>query len=131
VFQCFAKILVVKIANFKQSPFLYTNLSSFNDKKFMKENSTPFKNSKTSKIVFILSIIASGFWWLAKGINVYSNAIVGAIFELVWFPVLGMLFLLPIISLVLLVKERFHVRSFYIYSILMGIATIYFMIFGK
>jgi apolipoprotein N-acyltransferase len=97
----------------------------------MKENSTPFKNSRTSKIVFILSIIASGFWWLAKGINVYSDAIVGAIFELLWLPVLGMLFLLPIMSLVLLVKERFNLRSLFIYSILIGMATIFFMIFGK
>ena len=129
--QFFAKNLVVKIANFIQSTFLHTNLYSFNDKKFMKENSTPFKNSRTSKIVFILSIIASGFWWLAKGINVYSDAIVGAMFELLWLPVLGMLFLLPIMSLVLLVKERVNLRSLYIYSILIGMATIFFMIFGK
>jgi len=97
----------------------------------MKENSIPFKNSRTSKIVFILSITASGFWWLAKGINVYSDAIFGAIFELLWLPVLGMLFLLPIMSLVLLVKERVNLRSLYIYSILIGMATIFFMIFGK
>ena len=97
----------------------------------MKENPTPFKNSKTSKIVFILSIIVSGYWWLAKGINVYSNALVGAIFELLWLPVLGMLFLLPIIALIFLVKERLNLRSLYIYSILIGMATIFFIVFGK
>jgi hypothetical protein len=97
----------------------------------MKENSTPYENSRTSKIVFILSIIASGFWWLAKGINVYSYTIVGAIFEILWLPVLGMLFFLPIISLVLLVKERVHVKSLYICSILINVATICFMIFSE
>ena len=97
----------------------------------MKDHSTPFKNTQTSKMVFLLSIISSGYWWLANGINVYSNAIVGAIFEILWLPVLGMLFLLPIISLVLLVKERVDVRSLYIYSIFMGITTIYFMIFSE
>lgn len=97
----------------------------------MKENSIPYKNSRTSKIVFLLSIIASGFWWLAKGINVYSNAIVSAIFELLWLPVLGMLFLLPIISLTLLIKEKINVRSLYIYSMLIGIASIIFMVLGK
>jgi hypothetical protein len=97
----------------------------------MKENLTPFKNSRTSKIVFILSILASGFWWLAKGINVYRFAIVGAIYELLWIPVLGMLFLLPIMSLVLFVKERVSLRSLYIYSILIVLATIFFMNFGK
>jgi len=97
----------------------------------MKEKSLPFKNSKTSKMVFILSIIASGYWWLAKGINVYSNALVVAIFELLWLPVLGMLFLLPIIALIFLVKERVNLRSLYIYSILIGMATIFCMIFSK
>jgi hypothetical protein len=97
----------------------------------MKENLTPFKNSRTSKIVFILSILASGFWWLAKGINVYRFAIVGAIYELLWIPVLGMLFLLPIISLFLLVKERVHLRSLFIYSMLINVATICFMIFNE
>jgi len=68
---------------------------------------------------------------LAKGINVYRFAILGAIFELLWLPVLGMLFLLPIISLVLLVKERVSLRSLYISSILIVLATIFFMNFGK
>ena len=97
----------------------------------MNEHLTPFKNSKTSITVFILSIIASGYWWLAKGIHVYNNAIVGAIFEMLWLPLIGLLFLLPIVSLFLLVKERVNVKSLYIYSFLMGIATIFFMIFGE
>jgi len=97
----------------------------------MKEHSTPFKNSQTSIMVFILSIIASGYWWLAQGINVYNNAIVGAIFEILWLPVLGMLFLLPIVSMTLLIKERLNVRSLYIYSMLINVATICFMIFSE
>jgi hypothetical protein len=97
----------------------------------MNEHLIPFKNTSRSKLIFLLSIVVSGYWWLTKGINVYSNAIVGAIFEILWLPVLGMLFLLPIISLVLLVKERVDVRSLYIYSIFIGITTIYFMIFGE
>jgi len=97
----------------------------------MKENPTPFKNSKTSKMVFTLSIIVSGFWWLTKGLNVYSNAIVGAIFEILWLPFISLLFLLPIISLFLLLKDRVNVRSLYLFTMLIGIATIFFMIFSK
>lgn len=48
----------------------------------MKEHSTPFQNSRTSKIVFLLSIIVSGYWWLGQAINVYSFALVGVIFEI-------------------------------------------------
>jgi len=96
----------------------------------MKENLTPFKNSRTSKIVFILSIIVSGFWWLVQVINVYSFALVGAIFEILWLPAIAMLYALPIISLILFVKEKVYLRSLYIYSILIGAATILFIILG-
>jgi len=97
----------------------------------MNEHLIPFKNTSRSKLIFLLSIVVSGYWWLTKGINVYSNAIVGAIFEILWLPVLGMLFLLPILSMTLLIKERVNVRSLYIYSILINITTICFMIFSK
>ena len=107
---------------------LYAKLKSQINMKFMKENLIPFKNSRTGKIFFILSITASGYWWLGQVINVYSFALVGAIFEILWLPVLAMLFVLPIISLILLVKEKFNVRSLYIYSILICVTTILFMI---
>jgi hypothetical protein len=77
----------------------------------MKVNIAPFNILKTSEIVFILSIIVSGYWWLGQGINVYSFAFVGAIFEILWFPVLLMLFVLPIISMILLIKEKFSGNS--------------------
>ena len=110
---------------------LYAKLKSQINMKFMKENLIPFKNSRTGKIFFILSITASGYWWLGQVINVYSFALVGAIFEILWLPVLAMLFVLPIISLILLVKEKFNVRSLYIYSILICVTTILFMIFNE
>ena len=96
----------------------------------MNEHSTPFKNSRTSKIVFILSIIVSGYWWLGQVINVYRFAVVGAIFEILWLPVLAMLFLLPIISLIFLVKEKVNIRSLYVYSTLLGVSTILIMLLG-
>ncbi len=96
----------------------------------MKEYSTLFKNSRTSKMVFLLSIIVSGYWWLGQVINVYSVALVGAIFEILWLPVLVMLFVLPIISMILLLKEKVNVRSLYVYSILLGVATILIMLFN-
>ncbi len=97
----------------------------------MKENSIPFKNSSTSKLVFVLSIIVSGYWWLGQVINVYSFALVGAIFEILWLPVLAMLFVLPIISMILLLREKVNIRSLYIYSTLLGISTILIMLLGK
>jgi len=92
----------------------------------MKENTNAFKNTKTGKIIFRLSLLASVLWCLSHIINVYSFALLGAIFEILWLPMLAALFFLPIISLVLWVKEKFNIRSLYLYSILIvliGIAT--------
>ena len=97
----------------------------------MKTNLAAFNISITSLIVFIMSILVSGFWWLGQVINVYRFDLVGAIFEILWLPVLAMLFILPIISLILWVKEKFNLGSLYLYSILIVVATILLMIFSK
>lgn len=91
----------------------------------MKENSAPFKNSIAGKVVFILSLFVSGFWWLVQFVDVYRFAVVGAIFELLWLPSVAMLYGLPVISLILLIKEKLNIRSLYIYSILIAAATIF------
>jgi hypothetical protein len=95
----------------------------------MKENLTRFRNSRISKIVLSLSILVAGFCWLGHSINVYRFALVGAIFEILWLPALAMLFVLPIASLILLIKEKVNIRSLYIYSFLIGIASILFILF--
>ena len=95
----------------------------------MKETSTPFKNSKISKVVFILSILSSGFWCLGQVMNVYRFTLVGALYEILWLPALGVLCLLPIFSLLFLVKEKGSIKSFYIYSIIISVATILSMVF--
>ena len=73
----------------------------------------------------------SAYWWLGQVINVYSFAVVGVIFEIFWLPVLALLFVLPIISMILLLKEKINIKSLYVYSTLLGVTTILIMILGK
>lgn len=88
-----------------------------------------YKNSRKSKIVLILSILATGFWWLGQVIDVYRFAIAGVIFEMLWLPMLGVIFVLPILSMIFWAKEKFNLRSFYLYSILISVSTILIMVF--
>jgi hypothetical protein len=88
-----------------------------------------FKNSGTNKIILIVSIITTGLWGLGRIINVYRFAIVGVIFEILWLPLLGLIFVLPILSMILWAKERFNLRSFYFYSILITVSAILIMAF--
>lgn len=82
----------------------------------------------TPKIVFVLSILTSVFWCLGQFVNVYYFAVVGAIFEIVWLPMIALLIVLPILSFIYLVKEKFNLRSLYLYSFLIVLATVLFMI---
>jgi len=97
----------------------------------MSNDSTLHKNSKTSRIFFILSLSALTFWCLGQIINVYRFALVGAIFELLSLPMLCILFGIPILSLIFWAKEKFTMRSFYLYSALIGISTILLMVIRK
>ena len=97
----------------------------------MPEKNIAFKKTERGKTILFLSVLVCVFWCLGRFINVYRFAFVGVIFEILWLPMLGMLFLLPIISMVFLVKEKFTVRSLHLYSILIIVATILLMVFYK
>jgi hypothetical protein len=95
----------------------------------MSNTSIPFKNSSLSKFFFAVSIFCFVFWLLGQTIDVYRFALVGAIFEILWLFMLLILFVSPIVCFVFLVKEKFNLRSLYLYSIILSIGTLLLMIF--
>jgi hypothetical protein len=99
----------------------------------MEQNINTFKNSRAGLVILLMSTFASlfvsVFWWLSQVTDLYHFVLVGAIYEILWFPSLLMLFFLPIISLIYWVKEKFNIRSFYLYSILIVVPTILFLVF--
>ena len=86
---------------------------------------------RNRKIIFILTIAAAIFWMISKSFNVYRWPVVGAIFEILWFPSLFILFILPFVSLVSWFKERFCLKSLNPYSILIATAAILITILFK
>ena len=95
----------------------------------MAHDSDTFKNSSLSKICFISSIIVFLFWFIGQVTDVYHFALVGEIFELLWLIIILMLFVLPIILLVFLIKDKFNFRSLYLYTIIIAISNILLMVF--
>ena len=85
--------------------------------------STSVNRTRIGKIFFLLSLIVFLFWLLAGVINVYHFSVVGAIFEILWLPVIAITFGLPVFSFIYWVKKKFNLRSFYFYSIIMMLAT--------
>jgi hypothetical protein len=94
----------------------------------MLHETTIFKNSSLSKIFFVLSIIVFAFWIVGQIIDVYRFTAIGAIYEVLWLFMLLMLFVLPIISLILLIIEKFNPRSLYLYTIIIAVTNILLMI---
>lgn len=82
------------------------------------------KKARTDKAILFLTIAAAIFWMLTKLIDPYSWAAVGAIFELLWLPTLGVLFILPIVSFIFWIKEKFRLKSFNFYSILIAVLAV-------
>ena len=70
----------------------------------------PANNSRSfaSKLILLLSIFSAAYCVLASFINVYRFAIVGVIYEILWLPALGVLFIAPLVAIVLWKKEKFR-----------------------
>ena len=83
------------------------------------------------KAVLFLSILVSLFWLASRFINLYQFALVGAIFEILWLPMILMVFCLPVISFYYLLKEKLSVNSTYLYSILIMSFTFLIILFFK
>lgn len=95
---------------------------------FMTEKISLFVNTEKSKIIFLLSILVSLFWVLGRSINIYQFALVGAIFEMLWLPVLALIPILAVISFIFWIKDKFTFRSLNLYSFLIILLTIMFTI---
>ena len=88
------------------------------------------KGNNLSKLTFSLSLITALYWILGNSFNIYLNAFVSAFFEILWLPMLLILFALPILSFIKWYKESFNYKSLYFYSIILSALTFLFII-GK
>lgn len=97
----------------------------------MENTSSNFKNSGISKILLTIGIVIFIFWFLGQHTDIYRYAFIGAIFEFLWLFMLIALFVLPILSIIFWIKEKFNPRSFYLYTLIITVTTIVFLIFLK
>lgn len=65
------------------------------------------ENAITNKKLFVVfNILILSYWLLCKTINVYKYTILGVLSEILWFPMIAMLFLLPIINTYAIFKNK-------------------------
>ena len=63
--------------------------------------------SKYSVLIrFCLSWLITSYWLLNKIINVYAVTIVGVIYEILWLPMIALLFVAPIFNLYIIISSN-------------------------
>ncbi len=58
------------------------------------------------KLFVVFNILILSYWLLCKTIDVYKYTIIGVLSEILWFPMIAMLFLLPIINTYAIFKNK-------------------------
>ena len=74
-------------------------------------------------------MVMAVIWVLGRTIDMYHFAVVGAIFEMLWLPIIVSIPVLTILATMYWIKDRFNFRSLNLYSLLLMIITILFTIF--
>ena len=83
-------------------------------------------SSRIATVIFLLSVLTFIYWFLFAYIiiDVYRIVIVGVIFEMMWLPMIIFVVLLPIASIIQLVKIKFTFKQLPLYSLLINCSTI-------
>ena len=97
----------------------------------MPQHTAVIKNTNRNKIIFFFSLFMLLYWITGHVLNIYRFAVAGAIFELLWLPMLLSLIILPALAFIFWVKEKFVISSLNLHTIIIGITTILILVFAK
>lgn len=74
--------------------------------------------------LFLAVALCLAYWVVARTINVYDNALVGALYELAWLPVIFLTFAVPVFSLFRWYKDRWRLSSPFLLIAVLAIAVV-------
>ncbi len=80
------------------------------------------------KSTITITLVVCGFWFLSKFLNVYRYAFLGAIYELLAFPMLLLIFIWPTYLIVRGLSDKTLNKPAQVLSLLICAATILFVI---
>ena len=82
---------------------------------------------KRPRYVFLFTLVSSIYWVVGQLVNVHASNLL-ILYEFLWLPMLLLLFGMPIVALVFWIKDKFNLRSLYFYALLIGAATIVYLL---
>jgi len=78
-----------------------------------------------------LSILVALYWFVPLWTNIYAYAILGVIYEIIWLPMILLLFILPLLSVLRWKKEGHPVRSKALFSLFLNLLTLTVLLLKK
>lgn len=106
------------------------SINKHNTNKTMLQNKAEHKSNKLFKILLLLLLTAMILWIIGQNINVYRYAVVGALFEILWLPMLLTIAVMPFAALYFWYKDQFKTTSKFLYLLLFcvcSVAVLYFL----
>ncbi|MNK06462.1 hypothetical protein D3C87_243610 [compost metagenome] len=79
--------------------------------------STTLNKSILIIALFCGLLISSLFWIIGTSFNIYTYVATGVIFEMLWFPILFLTFMILIVSLYFWYKDKWNFKSIFLYII--------------
>jgi hypothetical protein len=86
------------------------------------------KHIKNGKLLFLLSVFIATYWAVSNKVNVYQTKITGAIFEILWLPMLLLLFITPCLAFYFWRKENYTLKSMNLLTIIASVIFILILI---
>jgi hypothetical protein len=68
-----------------------------------------------ASLLLVAIILITVFWLTGKNVNVYQASFVGAIFEIIWLPMILFTFILPLVCIYFWSSERWSYKSPFLY----------------
>ena len=84
---------------------------------------------KSNNILCILAVVVAVYWMGSLYIDVYKIGIVGVLYEILWLPMLVLLFGIPLFCIIHWVRNKFSFKTVYPYIILFTVAVMYLLNF--
>ncbi len=91
-------------------------------------NSHPLQKKISPAVVFSASIVVAAYWLIGNLLNIYNSKLAGIVFEILWLPMLLLLFAIPAIALFYWIKSRFKFTSLYFFSLAVSLTVLIVLI---
>lgn len=108
---------------------IHSSGSSSKRRKGLHPKSSAYKDLKKSKKVFKISLLVAVLLFLIDFFKIYKNEVGSVIYKILYFPLLAILFVIPVFSMISLMKKKFNPRSYYLYALILSIFTLIFVAF--